>query len=76
MYSYLWKTYYFARDDRVWRAFKERLDTHQNEIGTKLSKRLRWQIRVLCKVLENRSETLHVSVVGVPQLYPLLTIRL
>ncbi|KZT37665.1 hypothetical protein SISSUDRAFT_987463 [Sistotremastrum suecicum HHB10207 ss-3] len=52
-------TYYFARDDRVWRAFKERLDTHQNEIGTKLSKRLRWQIRVLCKVLENRSETLH-----------------
>ncbi|KAJ7095297.1 hypothetical protein B0H15DRAFT_828923 [Mycena belliarum] len=50
-------TYYFARDDRVYKAFVERLDEHKSPIQFKLSKRLKWQLRVLRTVLEGRTTT-------------------
>ncbi|KAJ7179908.1 hypothetical protein C8R43DRAFT_1055888 [Mycena crocata] len=50
-------TYYFARDDRVYKAFVERLDEHKTAIQFKLSKRLKWQLRVLRTVLEGRTTT-------------------
>ncbi|THV08644.1 hypothetical protein K435DRAFT_740905 [Dendrothele bispora CBS 962.96] len=46
---------YFARDDRVQKAFVERLDKHEAAIRTTLSKRLKWQFRVLRTVLEGRN---------------------
>ncbi|KAH0840025.1 hypothetical protein J3R83DRAFT_988 [Lanmaoa asiatica] len=49
--------YYFARDDRVFRAFADRIDTHRNAIHRHLSRRLRWQLRVLRQVLEGRNTT-------------------
>ncbi|KAJ7499005.1 hypothetical protein FB451DRAFT_1427791 [Mycena latifolia] len=50
-------TYYFARDDRVYKAFVERLDEHKNAIQFKLTKRLKWQLRILRTVLEGRTIT-------------------
>ncbi|EIN10712.1 hypothetical protein PUNSTDRAFT_65559, partial [Punctularia strigosozonata HHB-11173 SS5] len=50
-------TYYFARDDRVYKAFVERLDSHQHEINRTANKRLKWQLRVLKAVMEGRSTT-------------------
>lgn len=47
-------TWYFARDDRVCKAFCSLLDQHQGNARQKLTKRLRWQIRVLRAVLEGR----------------------
>jgi len=49
--------YYFARDDRVFRAFADRSDTHRNAIHRNLSRRLKWQLRVLRRVLEGRNTT-------------------
>ncbi|OCH93589.1 hypothetical protein OBBRIDRAFT_790114 [Obba rivulosa] len=46
--------YYFARDDRVYKAFTDRLDKHRDSTR-KLGKRLRWQIEVLREVMEGRS---------------------
>ncbi|KAF9569020.1 hypothetical protein CPC08DRAFT_702140 [Agrocybe pediades] len=50
-------SYYFARDDRVYKAFIERLDRHKAEIQRTCSRRLRWQLEVLREVLEGRSVT-------------------
>ncbi|KAJ7129774.1 hypothetical protein C8R44DRAFT_908697 [Mycena epipterygia] len=50
-------TYYFARDDRVYKAFVERLEEHKTAIQFKLTKRLKWQLRVLRTVLEGRTTT-------------------
>ncbi|KAI0921899.1 hypothetical protein AcW1_004246 [Taiwanofungus camphoratus] len=55
-------TYYFARDDRVYRAFVERLNQHKSDIERLLGRRLRWQIRVLRKVMEGRSRSWHGKV--------------
>ncbi|KAI9574582.1 hypothetical protein HD554DRAFT_2011948 [Boletus coccyginus] len=49
--------YYFARDDRVFRAFADRIDAHRNAIHRHLSRRLKWQLRVLRQVLEGRNTT-------------------
>ncbi|KAF9226468.1 hypothetical protein BS17DRAFT_775671 [Gyrodon lividus] len=49
--------YYFARDDRVFKAFAERLDAHRNAIHRNLSRRLKWQLRLLRQVLEDRHTT-------------------
>ncbi|KAF5369836.1 hypothetical protein D9758_001133 [Tetrapyrgos nigripes] len=46
---------YFARDDRIFKAFAERLETHEALIRTNLSRRLKWQLRVLKTVLEGRN---------------------
>lgn len=50
-------TYYFARDDRVFKAFMDRINTHQATIRRALSRRLKWQFRVLQNVLEGRNTT-------------------
>ncbi|OSC99129.1 hypothetical protein PYCCODRAFT_1470405 [Trametes coccinea BRFM310] len=50
-------TYYFARDDRVYRAFVERLEQHKDAIQSKVGRRLRWQLRVLQTQLEGRNRT-------------------
>lgn len=44
--------YYFARDDRIWHAWEERL---KRAPLSKATKRLRWQIRVVEKVMEGRN---------------------
>lgn len=54
--------YYFARDDRVFRAFADRIDTHRNAIHRHVSRRLKWQLRVLRQVLEGRNTTYSVCV--------------
>ncbi|KAI1792950.1 hypothetical protein LXA43DRAFT_299990 [Ganoderma leucocontextum] len=54
-------TYYFARDDRVHKAFVERLDRHKDQIP-KLGRRLRWQLRVLRSHLEGRSRAYRAKV--------------
>ncbi|OCB87512.1 hypothetical protein A7U60_g5417 [Sanghuangporus baumii] len=46
-------TYYFARDRRVFDAFRERLEQHRGSL-IRLGRRLRWQIRVLENVLDAR----------------------
>ncbi|KAJ3766366.1 hypothetical protein FB446DRAFT_758223 [Lentinula raphanica] len=50
-------TAYFARDDRVYRAFVERLSQHDKPIRRSLGRRLKWQLRVLKAVLEGRTTT-------------------
>ncbi|KAH9482922.1 hypothetical protein JR316_0005022 [Psilocybe cubensis] len=50
-------SYYFARDDRVYKAFIERLHRHKSEIQRSCSRRLKWQIQVLKEVLEGRTVT-------------------
>ncbi|KZT24459.1 hypothetical protein NEOLEDRAFT_1067160 [Neolentinus lepideus HHB14362 ss-1] len=53
-----WTTvYYFARDDRVYKAFCQRVDDNSGAIQRTASRRLRWQIRVLKAVLETRATT-------------------
>ncbi|KIK98762.1 hypothetical protein PAXRUDRAFT_823546 [Paxillus rubicundulus Ve08.2h10] len=49
--------YYFARDDRVFNAFAERFDVHRNAIQRNLTRRLKWQLRILRRVLEGRHTT-------------------
>jgi len=49
-------SYYFARDDRVYQAFVDKLDKHKVAIQS-LSRRLKWQLRVLRTVLEGRTTT-------------------
>ncbi|THH12385.1 hypothetical protein EW145_g42 [Phellinidium pouzarii] len=49
-------TYYFARDDRVFKAFQERLHRHRADLGD-VTKRLKWQIRVLVRALDGRTTT-------------------
>ncbi|KAG7449270.1 uncharacterized protein BT62DRAFT_945391 [Guyanagaster necrorhizus] len=48
-------TYFFARDDRVFKCFTEQLDEHAGAIRHALSKRLKWQLRVLQVVIETRT---------------------
>lgn len=55
------QSYYFARDDRVYRALVERLDKHKDAIQSKVGRRLRWQLRVLRTQLEGRARTYRVS---------------
>ncbi|KAF9469116.1 hypothetical protein BDZ94DRAFT_1245395 [Collybia nuda] len=50
-------SYYFARDDRVYKAFVDRLDRHKLTIQTSLTRRLKWQLRILRTVLAGRTTT-------------------
>ncbi|KIK65354.1 hypothetical protein GYMLUDRAFT_38803 [Collybiopsis luxurians FD-317 M1] len=45
---------YFARDDRVYKAFVDRVDKNEKVMARSLSRRLKWQIRVLRSALEGR----------------------
>jgi hypothetical protein len=55
------QTYFFARDDRVYKAFTGVLDKYKNEIQKHVNRRLRWQLNVLRTTLEGRSITYRVS---------------
>ncbi|KAI0698925.1 hypothetical protein BC835DRAFT_1333432 [Cytidiella melzeri] len=48
-------TYYFARDDRVYKAFVDRLDKHKLAINRTCTRRLKWQMRVLKAVMDGRN---------------------
>ncbi|KAF9075928.1 hypothetical protein BDP27DRAFT_1314741 [Rhodocollybia butyracea] len=48
---------YFARDDRVYKAFVERMEKNEKVIRQSLSRRLKWQMRVLKTALEGRTVT-------------------
>ncbi|OBZ71927.1 hypothetical protein A0H81_08289 [Grifola frondosa] len=50
-------SWYFARDDRVYKAFVDRLDKHKSAIDGTIGRRLRWQLRSLRKHLEGRNTT-------------------
>ncbi|KAG8855619.1 hypothetical protein FRB96_006814 [Tulasnella sp. 330] len=54
--------YHFARDDRVYRGFCARMVQHKSTIHRKLSKRLKWQMRVLERALEGKKETMRRKV--------------
>ncbi|KAF8741150.1 hypothetical protein AX14_005744 [Amanita brunnescens Koide BX004] len=50
-------TYFFARDDRVYRAFVGALDKYKNEIQKYVNRRLRWQLNTLRTTLDGRTIT-------------------
>ncbi|KZW03984.1 hypothetical protein EXIGLDRAFT_10097 [Exidia glandulosa HHB12029] len=55
--------YYFARDDRVYKAFLDRLREHQTALKTGVrSRRLRWQLETLEEMLAGRTTTLRSKV--------------
>ncbi|EJD53821.1 hypothetical protein AURDEDRAFT_110562 [Auricularia subglabra TFB-10046 SS5] len=54
--------YYFARDDRVYKAFTERLQQHRDAVSRLRSRRLRSQLQILEDTLEGRSTTLRSKV--------------
>jgi hypothetical protein len=54
--------YYFARDDRVYRVFTERLDKHRDNIVRRLSGRLKSQLASLRSNLQGRARSWHGKV--------------
>jgi len=54
-------SYYFARDDRVFRAFSDAFDKYKLEIQMRASRRLKWQLNILRTTLESRTITYRVS---------------
>ncbi|KAF9006464.1 hypothetical protein BDQ17DRAFT_1464132 [Cyathus striatus] len=50
-------TYYFARDDRVYKAFADRLHLHRSEVEKTCNRRLKWQLRILEAGLQGRTIT-------------------
>jgi hypothetical protein len=52
---------YFARDDRVYKAFVEKVARRKSEIESKCSRRLRWQLTILRDFLDGRTLTFRVS---------------
>lgn len=50
-------SYYFARDDRVYKAFASRLEQHQTEIDRKCPRHLRYQLAILKSGFEGRNIT-------------------
>lgn len=55
-------TWYFARDDRVYKAFIEQLEHHATVINNSAGRRLRWQFRVLRTVMEGNAKNYHQKV--------------
>jgi hypothetical protein len=55
------ESYFFARDDRVYRAFVGALDKYKNEIQKYVNRRLRWQLNTLRTTLDGRTITYRVS---------------
>jgi len=51
--------WYFARDDRVYKAFAEKIERRKSEIERKCSRRLCRQLTILKDVLEVRTTTFH-----------------
>ena len=65
------KPYFFARDDRVYNHFVQQVHDHRSAIARTASKRLKWQLRVLEKVLGGRTQTFRVSCLNQNQFIPL-----
>ena len=59
--SYMYQTWYFARDDRVHKTLIQELDKNATTIKIKAGRRLRWQFRVLRAVMEGRSTSSKVN---------------
>ena len=55
------QTYFFARDDKLYKAFQERVETFRVELAA-LDPQLQKQIRVLKDTLEGRSMSYRVRV--------------
>ncbi|KAG8955727.1 hypothetical protein FRC04_007718 [Tulasnella sp. 424] len=55
-------TYYFARDDRVYKAFTSRFRQYRAAIRKKCSNRLQWQMQMLEDTFEGRNEPLRKKV--------------
>ncbi|KAF8268239.1 hypothetical protein EI94DRAFT_1195765 [Lactarius quietus] len=55
-------SYYFARDDRVYRVFTERLDKHRENIDRRLSGRLKSQLASLRNILQGHARSWHGKV--------------
>ncbi|KAI9512168.1 hypothetical protein F5148DRAFT_1273809 [Russula earlei] len=53
--------YSFARDDRVYRAFTERLDKYRDHINRRLRKQLKSQLETLRTIIQGRARSWHVS---------------
>ncbi|KAI0003071.1 hypothetical protein BJV74DRAFT_570217 [Russula compacta] len=51
--------YYFARDDRVYRVFTERLDRHRDDINRGLGKQLKSQFATLRAIIQGRARSWH-----------------
>jgi len=54
--------YYFARDDRVYRVFTERLDRHRDDINRRLSKQLKSKFTSLRTIIQGRARSWHGKV--------------
>jgi len=52
---------YFARDDRIYKAFVEKVERRKSEIERRCSRRLRWQLTILRDFLDGRTLTFRVS---------------
>ncbi|PFH51438.1 hypothetical protein AMATHDRAFT_74985 [Amanita thiersii Skay4041] len=50
-------SWYFARDDRVYKAFVEALDQYKSEIQRSVGRRLKWQLGILRRAMEGRTTT-------------------
>ncbi|KAF8913821.1 hypothetical protein CPB84DRAFT_1832685 [Gymnopilus junonius] len=50
-------SYYFARDDRVYKAFTDRLEAHKAEIQRTCGRLLKWQLQEFTEILGGRSLT-------------------
>ena len=61
-FLFLYQSYYFARDDRVYKNFIDRIDRHRAEIKHSCTRQLQWQLQVLKNGLEGRSLTFRVSI--------------
>ncbi|KAI0303224.1 hypothetical protein BC826DRAFT_1089604 [Russula brevipes] len=54
--------YYFARDDRVYRVFTERLDRNRDDINHRLNKHLKSQLTTLRTIIQGRARSWHGKV--------------
>ena len=54
------QSYYFARDDRVYKAFTTRLQQHKTDIDRKCPRQLRHQLAILKSGFEGRKITFRV----------------
>ena len=62
------QSYYFARDDRVYKNFVDRIDQYSAEIKHSCTRQLKWQLQVLKNSLGGRSLTFRVSIISITQM--------
>ena len=62
------QSYYFARDDRVYKSFVDKIGQYSAEIKHSCTRQLKWQLQVLKDGLGGRSLTFRVSFISITQL--------